>query len=121
VEAARSVLHTAVEAQLGQSVREFSLQDRALAEALPDSSARRKAILRVLALKGTPREQLCAELANALGTLTTQRETFAHKLNERRAALRRVDRPSASAVAKTPAPPSEISLVCKPNSMRSAP
>jgi hypothetical protein len=87
VEAARSVLHTAVEAQLGQSVREFSLQDRALAEALPDSSARRKAILRVLALKGTPREQLCAELANALGTLTTQRETFAHKLNERRAAL----------------------------------
>jgi len=87
VEAARSVLRTAIEAQLGPSVREFSLQDRALADALPDGASRRKAILRVLALKGSTREQLCAELANALGTLTAQGDTFAHKLNERRAAL----------------------------------
>src|SRR6185369_5702096 len=45
------------------------------------------AALRVLALKGTTREHLCAELTSALGTLAAQGEAFARKLRERRDAL----------------------------------
>ena len=87
VDAARSVLRAAIEAQLGPGVREFSLQNEALSEVLPDVSVRRAAALRVLALKGTTREHLCAELGHALGILAAQGDTFAHKLRERREAL----------------------------------
>lgn len=87
VDAARAVLRAAIEAQLGPGIREFSLQNEALSEALPDIATRRNAALRVLALKGTTREHLCAELASALGTLTAQGDAFARKLHERRTAL----------------------------------
>ncbi|HYQ04594.1 MAG TPA: hypothetical protein VER96_38235 [Polyangiaceae bacterium] len=87
VDAARAVLRTAIEAQLGPGIREFSLQNEALSEALPDVSVRRAAALRVLALKGTTREHLCAELTGALGTLTAQGDAFARKLRDRRSAL----------------------------------
>ncbi|HEX2670679.1 MAG TPA: hypothetical protein VHM25_07405 [Polyangiaceae bacterium] len=84
VDAARTVLRTAIEAQLGPGIREFSLQNEALVEVLPDSTVRRNAALRVLALKGTTREHLCAELTGALGTLAAQGDGFARKLRERR-------------------------------------
>lgn len=87
VDAARAVLRAAIEAQLGPGIREFSLQNEALGEVLPDPSVRRNAALRVLALKGTTREHLCAELTSALGTLAAQGEAFARKLRERRDAL----------------------------------
>lgn len=87
VDAARSVLRAAIEAQLGPGVREFSLQNAALNDVLPDVSVRRAAALRVLALKGTTREHLCAELEHALATLAAQGDAFAHKLRERREAL----------------------------------
>jgi len=87
VDAARAVLRAAIEAQLGPGIREFSLQNEALSEVLPDLATRRSAALRVLALKGTTRDHLCVELANALGTLTAQGDAFARKLRERRAAL----------------------------------
>jgi hypothetical protein len=87
VDAARSVLRAAIEAQLGPGIREFSLQNEALSEALPDVSVRRQAALRVLALKGSTREHLCAELEHALGTLTAQGDSFARKLHDRRQAL----------------------------------
>ncbi|MET0791252.1 MAG: hypothetical protein ABW061_06990 [Polyangiaceae bacterium] len=87
VDAARAVLRAAIEAQLGPGIREFSLQNEALSEALPDVAVRRSAALRVLALKGTSREHLCAELEHALGTLTAQGDSFARKLHDRRAAL----------------------------------
>lgn len=87
VDAARAVLRAAIEAQLGPGIREFSLQNEALSEALPDVAVRRQAALRVLALKGTSREHLCAELEQALGTLAAQGESFARKLHDRRDAL----------------------------------
>jgi len=87
VDAARAVLRTAIEAQLGPGVREFSLQNEALGEVLPDPTVRRHAALRVLALKGITREHLCAELTNALSTLAGQGDTFGRKLRERRDAL----------------------------------
>jgi hypothetical protein len=87
VDAARSVLRAAIEAQLGPGIREFSLQNEALSEALPDVSVRRHAALRVLALKGTTREHLCTELEHALATLDAQSDAFARKLRDRRDAL----------------------------------
>jgi len=87
VDAARAVLRAAIEAQLGPGIREFSLQNEALSDALPDIATRRNAALRVLALKGTTREHLCAELATALGTLTAQGDAFARKLDEKRTSL----------------------------------
>ena len=87
VDAARGVLRAAIEAQLGAGIREFSLQNEALSDVLPDVSVRRQAALRVLALKGTTREHLCAELEQALGTLTAQGDSFARKLHDRREAL----------------------------------
>lgn len=87
VEAARAVLRAAVEAELGPGIREFSLQDEALSDALPDPTARRRAVLRVLALKGTTRQHLCLELEQALATLGMQQTSFAQKLGNRREAL----------------------------------
>lgn len=87
VDAARAVLRSAIEAQLGPGIREFSLQNEALSDALPDPAVRRNAALRVLALKGTTRERVCAELGGALGTLAARGDAFARKLHERRAAL----------------------------------
>ncbi len=87
IEAARGVLRAAVENELGPGIREFSLQDEALSDALPDAATRRRAVLRVLALKGTTREHLCLELERALATLATQGSAFAHKLQDRREAL----------------------------------
>jgi len=87
VEAARSVLRAAIDAQLGPGIREFSLQDQALTEALPDPAQRRRAALRVLSLKGASREQLCLEIERALSTLDGQAQAFAHKLRDRREGL----------------------------------
>ena len=87
IEAARTVLCAAIEAQLGPGIREFSLQNQALSEALPDPALRRRAALRVLALKGTTREHLCLELEHALVTLGEQGQAFARKLQGRRDAL----------------------------------
>lgn len=87
IAAARSVLCTAIEAQLGPGIREFSLQNQALSEALPDVTVRQKAVLRVLSLKGIAREQLCSEVLHAISTLRAQGETFARKLHDRRSAL----------------------------------
>lgn len=87
VDAARAVLRAAIEAQLGPGIREFSLQNEALSEALPDPAVRRNAALRVLSLKGTTREHLCAELAGALTTLGAQGDAFARKLRDRRTTL----------------------------------
>jgi hypothetical protein len=87
IEAARAVLRGALDAQLGPGVREFALQDEALAEALPDRALRQRAALRVLARKGTSRAALCDELEHALALLTAQGEAFARKLHERREAL----------------------------------
>lgn len=87
IEAARAVLRAALDAQLGPGVREFALQDEALAEALPDRAVRRRAALRVLARKGTSRAALCEELKQALALLAAQAEAFGRKLHERREAL----------------------------------
>lgn len=87
VEAARTVLRAALEAQLGPGIREFSLQNQALSEVLPNVTVRRQTALRVLALKGTSRENLCAELEQVLGTLAAQGESFARKLQDRRDVL----------------------------------
>ena len=87
VEAARQVLRSSVEAELGPGVREFALQNQALLELLPDPALRRKAALRVLSLKGTSPLHLSIELDQALATLSAQGEAFAHKVQERRAAL----------------------------------
>lgn len=87
VAAARQVLRSSVEAELGPGVREFALQNQALLEVLPESALRRKAALRVLSLKGTSRQHLCLELDQALATLATQAEAFARKVHERRTAL----------------------------------
>ena len=95
VEAARTVLRAAIEAQLGPGIREFSLQNEALSDVLPDVAVRRTAALRVLALKGTTREHLCAELEHALGTLAAQGDAFARKLRERREALATTEQSSA--------------------------
>lgn len=92
IEAARAVLRAALEAQLGPGVREFTLQDEALAEALPDRAVRRRAALRVLARKGTSRAALCEELKQALALLAAQAETFARKLHERRESLLATER-----------------------------
>jgi len=86
-EAARTAIRAAVEPAIGPGVREFSLQDSALAEALPNAVARRRAALRVLALKGTSREQLCAELEHVRAALDAQRDAFSRKLQSRRDAL----------------------------------
>jgi len=87
VEAARQVLRASVEAELGPGVREFTLQNQALLEVLPDQAVRRRAALRVLSLKGTSQVHLAAELDHALAALVTQGEAFAQKAQERRAAL----------------------------------
>jgi hypothetical protein len=87
VDAARAVLRAAIDSQLGPGIRELSLQNQALSEVLPDPSVRRNAALRVLALKGTTREHLCAELTSALATLAAQGDAFARKLRDRRDAL----------------------------------
>jgi hypothetical protein len=94
IEAARAVLCAAIEAQLGPGIREFSLQNQALSEALPDPAVRRRAALRVLALKGTTREHLCLELEHALATLREQGQAFARKLQGRRDALEASQRSS---------------------------
>jgi len=87
IEAARAVLRAALDAQLGPGVREFALQDEALSEALPDRAVRRRAVLRVLARKGTSRAALGDELTQALALLAAQGEAFARKLHERREVL----------------------------------
>jgi hypothetical protein len=87
VEAARQVLRSSVEAELGPGVREFTLQTQALLEVLPDPALRRRAALRVLSLKGTSQAQLSVELGHALATLVSQGEAFARKVAERRSAL----------------------------------
>ena len=83
-EAARAVLRAAIEGQLGPGIREYSLQNQALADALPDAVVRRRAALRVLALKGTTREHLRLELEHALSILAAQGDAFAKKLRDRR-------------------------------------
>jgi len=86
VEAARAVLHAAVDSQLGPGIREFSLQTEALSDVLPDAALRLRAALRVLALKGTTPEHLVVEIEHALGILAAQGQAFAAKLRERREA-----------------------------------
>jgi hypothetical protein len=85
--AAAQVLRQAVEAQLGPAVREFALQVEGLAEAVPELSRRRRAALRVLALKGITAQQLLLELDAALVALAGQNDAFAAKLALRRDAL----------------------------------
>lgn len=87
VDAARAAIRAAIETAIGPGVREFSLQDSALAEALPESGARRRAVLRVLLLKGVSREQLGAELEHVLAAIGAQTDAFSRKLLNRRSAL----------------------------------
>jgi len=116
VGAARSVLRAAVDAQLGPGVREFSLQNEALSEALPDTATRRRAALRVLALKGTSREQLCLEVEQALHCRSR------HRVRRSLASLvtvakrcSRVSTPLVSSAGKKPRQPSRRLLAWKPS------
>jgi len=107
-DAARTVLRTTIEARLGPGIVEFSLQDQALTEVLPDPAIRRRAALRVLALKGTSRADLCLELEQALATLSQQGEAFARKLNDRREALLTSQRGCADQCARDTSAAEEV-------------
>lgn len=95
VDAARTAIHAAIEPAIGPGVREYSLQDSALAEALPESAVRRRAILRVLSAKGVSREQLGAELEHVLAAIGAQTDAFSRKLLGRRSGLESEQREAA--------------------------
>jgi chromosome segregation ATPase len=86
LESARAALRESLSSALGPGVRELSLQMEALADALPDHRARKRAALKVLSLKGVTSAALLRELEALLGALAAQREAFANKLAQRRAA-----------------------------------
>ncbi|HTQ02984.1 MAG TPA: hypothetical protein VMI54_03975 [Polyangiaceae bacterium] len=95
--AALEALRQSLEAERGPAIREFTLQLEALGEALPDLGVRRRAALRVLALKGTTRSALLLEIDRLFAALDTQRRSFTGKVDARNAALeaRRAEAASA--------------------------
>lgn len=98
--AALQVLRQAVEEKLGPATRELAVQMAGLAEVLPDVASRRRAALRVLALKGFGTEQLLLELDGALSALAARNDAFASKLAQRRTALEQQTRDAGDACRK---------------------
>ena len=88
-EAARAALCQSLDEQAGAALREFTLQVEGLRDVLGDVAARRRAALRVLALKGISVQALVLELERLLAALDAQREAFATKVETRRAAIDR--------------------------------
>lgn len=85
--AARSALRESVGERLGPAVREFALQIEALREVLPGTADRKRAALKVLALKGISPPALVLELEHALAALSEQNQAFEGKLATRQQAL----------------------------------
>jgi phosphatidylserine/phosphatidylglycerophosphate/cardiolipin synthase-like enzyme len=90
--AAEQVLRQALHEQLGPAVRELALQMAGLAEAVPEPALRKRAALRVLALKGITAQALLQELDGTLLALAAQNDAFAAKLALRRRALEQKER-----------------------------
>jgi septal ring factor EnvC (AmiA/AmiB activator) len=87
VEAARTALEQSLGDHLGPALREFMLQVSALEDVLPDPAQRKRAALRVLALKGIGVPALLLELERVTAALAAQHDAFSAKLAARREAL----------------------------------
>jgi len=87
VEAARTALEQSLGDHLGPALREFMLQVSALEDVLPDPAQRKRAALRVLALKGIGVPALLLELERVTSALAAQHDAFSAKLAARREAL----------------------------------
>jgi chromosome segregation ATPase len=99
-EAARAALCQSLDEQAGAALREFTLQIEGLRDVIGDAAARRRAALRVLSLKGISVQALVLELERLLATLDAQRETFAGKVETRRAAIERQRSDAAATLAR---------------------
>jgi hypothetical protein len=79
-------LHHAVTERLGPSFAEYRLQADALSEAIPDETLQLRAVLRVLAKKGIPIDQLVHEIDAGLEALVAKQAAWAEKAASRRSA-----------------------------------
>lgn len=96
-EAARAALCQSLDEQAGTALREFMLQLEGLREVLADAAARRRAALRVLALKGISAQAVVLELERSLAALAAQRDAFAGKVEARRVVIERQRSDAAAA------------------------